>query len=204
MALHRAQPALLRDDDRDRLLLDHRLVDVDIDLSGASAKVGAALAERRFLGELLRGRRRPSQRRSSTAGLEPSSASICRLLLRQRVESLRISISSSLRSERRRMLRIASACTSVSEAGHQHLLRLVLLADDADHLVDVEIGDQIAAEDLQSRSISASRCSRAAHQHLAAMVEPFAQHLLQRQTFGTLPRDSTFMLSGMRLRARSA
>jgi hypothetical protein len=28
------------------------------------------------------------------------------------------------------------------EAGHQHRLRLVLLADDADHLVEVEIGDE--------------------------------------------------------------
>ena len=48
------------------------------------------------------------------------------------------------------MFRIASACTSVRrELGHQHRLRLVLGADDRDHPVEVEVGDQQPVEHLQ-------------------------------------------------------
>ena len=46
MTLHGPDPALLRADDGDRLLLDHRLLEVDIDLR-RFGKIGAALAERR-------------------------------------------------------------------------------------------------------------------------------------------------------------
>ena len=37
-----------------------------------------------------------------------------------------------------------------AERRHDHLFRLVLLADDADHLIDIEVGDQIAAENLEA------------------------------------------------------
>jgi hypothetical protein len=60
-------------------------------------------------------------------------------LLGQRVCSPRISISSSLRKDRSRMLRMASAWTSVSAEGlHQLGLGLILGADDLDHLVQVQ------------------------------------------------------------------
>ena len=36
-----------------------------------------------------------------------------------------------------------------SKRAHQLGLRLVLLADDADHLVEVEVGDEVAVEDLE-------------------------------------------------------
>ena len=36
------------------------------------------------------------------------------------------------------------------EALHQHRLRLILAADDADHLVEIEEGDQQAIEDVQA------------------------------------------------------
>ena len=119
---------------------------------GRVGEVGAALAERRCPGRtscaispisqrdrlpLLRLARRAAPRCCFFSADSPSS-------------SLRISISSSLRSARSRMLRMASAWMSVSvQARHHHRLRLVLLADDADHLVEVEIGDQVAAEDFQ-------------------------------------------------------
>ena len=66
-------------------------------------------------------------------------------------------------------------------ARHHGALGLILLADDADHLIDVEIGDQVAAEDFQPLFDLAEAELRAADQHLAAVVEPFAQHALQRQ-----------------------
>ena len=115
MALHRADPALLRDDDGDRLALDHRRLDV---LDVVLRRLGegrAAAAERRVRAERLAhlpdlvGDRLPllvlglEQRLDARSA--PWSSSSC---------SLRISISSSLRRLRSRMLRIASACTSVS------------------------------------------------------------------------------------------
>ena len=58
---------------------------------------------------------------------------------------------------------------------HQDGLRLVLAPDDLDHLVEVEIGDEIAAEHLQAMLDLRQPEFGAAHQHVAAMVEPFAQ-----------------------------
>ena len=37
-----------------------------------------------------------------------------------------------------------------AEARHQHRLGVVLGADDPDHLVDVEVGDQVAVEDVEA------------------------------------------------------
>ena len=70
------------------------------------------------------------------------------------------------------------------EAPHHLLLGLVLLADDADHLVDVEIGDEIAAEDFQPLLDLGQPVLRAADQHVLAVVEPFLQRALQRQDVG--------------------
>ena len=137
----------------------------------------------------LLGRRRRAAPRSASS--RPSAPS----------NSLRISISSSLRKARSRMLRIASAWTSVSsKRAHHHRLRLVLLADDADHLVEVEIGDQIAAEHFQplGRSRRAGSCERR-----TSTSWRWSSHSLQHLASATArsapcPRDSTFMLSGKR------
>ena len=67
------------------------------------------------------------------------------------------------------------------EEAHQLLLRLVLLADDLDHPVEVEIDDEQAAQDLQAPLDGGEPEARAADQHLAAMVEPFAQALSKAQ-----------------------
>ncbi len=58
-------------------------------------------------------------------------------------------------------------------------LGLVLLADDLDQPVEVEIGDQVAVEDLQPPLDLGQAEGRAAHQHLAAMVEEGLQCLAQ-------------------------
>ena len=70
---------------------------------------------------------------------------------------------------------------------HQRRLRLVLLADDFDDLVDVEIDDEIAVEHLEPMVDLGEAEFRAADQHLLAMVEPFAQDLAQAQHVRHLP-----------------
>ena len=86
------------------------------------------------------------------------------------------------------------------EALHQDGLRLVLVADDADHLVEVEIGDQVAVEHLQplarSRRAGAWRGGPAPRGGAPAIR---AAPRRGPSPCGTTPLDSTFMLSGMRL-----
>ena len=63
----------------------------------------------------------------------------------------------------------------------QHVLGLVLLADDADHLVEIEEGDDHAGEDFEPALDLAQPVARAADQHVAAVVEPLPQGFRQRQ-----------------------
>src|SRR5690606_42087958 len=57
------------------------------------------------------------------------------------------------------------------EGLHQDRLRLILGADDPDHLVDVEIGDQIAAQDLQPVLDLLLAVVRAPQQHVTRSEE---------------------------------
>ncbi len=50
-------------------------------------------------------------------------------------------------------------------------LGIVLFADDADHLVQIQIGDQVAFEDFQSILDLAETEGLAAHQHVLAVIE---------------------------------
>ena len=65
------------------------------------------------------------------------------------------------------------------ESLHHLGLGFVLLADELDHLVDVEIGDEIAVEDLQPLFDRGQPEGRAPHQHHLAMVEKALQRLAQ-------------------------
>ena len=58
-------------------------------------------------------------------------------------------------------------------------LGLLLIADDADHLVQVEVGDHQAVEDVQTRLDLAQPVAGAADQHVAAVIEEGSQGLLQ-------------------------
>ena len=98
------------------------------------------------------------------------------------------------------MLRIASACTSVSlkrcistgfGSSSSRMMRITSSR--------LRIGDEIAVEHLEPVAISASRMPRAAQQHLAAVVEPSPQHLAEAHDPRHPARDRTFMLSGMRV-----
>ncbi len=73
------------------------------------------------------------------------------------------------------------------EAGDQLGLGVVLEADDADHLVDVEVGDEVAVQHLEAMLDLLQAELRALHQHVDAVLEPLAQHVAQRQHVGDLP-----------------
>ena len=62
---------------------------------------------------------------------------------------------------------------------HQDRLRLVLVADDLDHPVEVEIDDQVAFEHLQAAGDLFQPMGGAPDQHLAPVGEPFAEHLAE-------------------------
>ena len=90
----------------------------------------------------------------------------------------------------------------MSERLHQDRLGLVLLANDFDHLVEAEIGDQEAAEHFHTMLDFLEPEAGASHQHIALVVEPLAQHFGSHLRYAALHQH--FPLSGMRLSARSA
>ena len=66
------------------------------------------------------------------------------------------------------------------EALHQDRLRLVLGPDDADHLVEVEIGDEVAVEHLEPVADLVEAELRPPQQHLAPVRQPLVEHLAER------------------------
>ncbi len=66
------------------------------------------------------------------------------------------------------------------ETLHEHRLRLIFTANNADHLIDVQIGDEVAVENFQAPGDFAQAEVCATHQHFFAVVEPFAQRIAQR------------------------
>ncbi|MGY4333644.1 hypothetical protein ACVWWG_008061 [Bradyrhizobium sp. LB7.2] len=71
----------------------------------------------------------------------------------------------------------------------QRRLRLVLVADDPDHLVDVQIGNQQAAENLQPALDLGLAMVGPTDQHVAQMVKPFAQALRESHHLGHTALD---------------
>ena len=65
------------------------------------------------------------------------------------------------------------------EALHQQRLRLVLAADDADHLVQIQEGDQQPIEDVQTLADLVQPVPQAARDGRGAELEPLAKDLLQ-------------------------
>ena len=202
VAAQRADPALLRDHDGDRLALDQRLLDRRLVVLRRLGEVGAALAERRLRPERLAHLLDLRRRSSSTAPSRSRAGSVSSFFSVRSVLVLGADL---------HFLELAQVAQPHVEDGvglhvgeleglHQDGLRLVLGADDLDDLVEVQIGDQIAAEHFEpvldllrggwfERRSSTSR--RWSSHSRSASARP--------TTFGMRPFTSTFMLSGMRL-----
>ena len=185
VALQRPDPALLRDDDGDRFLLDHRLLDRFQIGFRCVREQRAAAADLGRLGEFLLhladfpGDGLPLLVVGGEQRLD------LRLLLRQGIELgadlefLELAQGAQPHVEDRFGLQVGER-----EALDQGGLRLVLLADDADDFVEIEIGDEIAAQDFETAVDGGQPEARTAQQDLAAMVQPFEQHLVQRHHLG--------------------
>ncbi len=93
-------------------------------------------------------------------------------------------------------MRIASAWISVSlKRAMSFCLGIVLEADDADHLVDVEEGNEIAVQHLEAMLDLVQPELRAPHQHVDAVLEPLPQHARAATArWGSARAESTFML----------
>ena len=62
---------------------------------------------------------------------------------------------------------------------HQLIARLVFFTDNANNLIEIEIGNQIAVQHFQSRGNFVEAIFRFAHQHIIAVLQPLAQHFAQ-------------------------
>ncbi len=175
MAAQRAHPALVRHHHRDRLALDQHFGEFLLDIAHG-AEGGAALAERRL-------------RPEGVAHLPDFVRDRLPLLVfgfEQALQLLQLVAKILVLAPDLHLFQLAQVAQPHVEDGvglhfgeleglDQDRLRLILGADDLDHLVEVQIGDQIAAEHFQPMLDRIDPVLAAAHQHVAAMVEPFAQ-----------------------------
>ena len=185
--LHGPDPALGGEHDGDGLLLDHRLVEVDLD--------GRCIRERRpapagigLLAELLLrfldlvGDAAPLQvvRFEQRLQLAPLLAQA--VVLGLDLDFLELAQRPEAHVEDGFRLHVAEL-----ENPHQLGLRLILLADDADHLVEVQVGDEVAAQHLEPVLDVLDAMLGAADEHDLAVVEPLGQHVADREHVRHLP-----------------
>ena len=190
MALHGADPALLRHDHRDRLALDHGLGEVDLRGVRAPLRSSCGACRARSRGRKPCGPRGSPRRPSSTAPSRSRAGSrSCAFSLRQLLLlALELHLLEPAQRAQPRVEDGVGLHLGELEEAHQLLLRLVLLADDLDDPVEVEIDDEEAAEDFEAPVDGGEAVARAAQQHLAAMVEPFAQALREAEHLRHLAR----------------
>src|SRR5271166_3813676 len=181
LASERADPALLRDDNGQRLALDHRLGEIGDDDLGRNLEAGAPPAELRVWPEPL----------LDVADLDcdhpplPAFAGQQRLdrgllpgqifLLRAQRHLLETPQAPQARVEHIDDLRFGQA-----EAGFERLFRILLFADDAYDLVEVEENHNHAGHKLEPPVDRRKAPARAPDQHAAAMVEPLLQGFAKR------------------------
>ena len=185
MPLQRTHPALFGHHDGDRLALDEGLLDRGEIVLGRVGKLGAALAERRLRPEHV----------AHLADLLADLGPLLGFRAEQRLDALQFAAKVLVLGADLHLLELAQGAQAHVEDGigldlgelerlHQDRLRLILGADDFDHLVDVQIGDQVTAEHFQAVLDLFLAIVGAAHQHVAQMVEPFAQALGEPQHLG--------------------
>ena len=168
LAAQRADPALLGNHDRDRLALDQGLLDRRLVVRRRLRKTGAAFAERRLRPECV----------AHLADLVGDGLPLLLFRAQQLLDRFLLRAQLFVLLADFHLFQPAQVAQPHVEDGvglhigkleglHQHRLRLVLAADDLDDLVEVEIGDQIAAEHLEPMLDLAEPVTRAAQQHLA-------------------------------------
>ena len=190
VALQCPDPAFGGDDDGDRFALDHGRGEVD---AGGVRRIFERCAAATDLGlgtegllngaDLLRDRL-PLRRLGAEQGLDFV------LLRRQRAQlALQLHLLEPAQRAQTRVEDRVGLEFGKLEPLHQGRLRLVLLADDADDLVEVEIDDEEAAEDFKPALDLGEAMARAPLQHDAAMVEPFAERIGEADHAGDQPAD---------------
>ena len=168
--------------------------------SGACAKLVRRLPSGVFGPKLVRTSLISAATFLHCSSSEPTSALSVLRSARRSLSSLRISISSSLRRLRRRMLRMASACTSVSlkvviSTGlGSSSLRMILMT-----LSRLRYATMKPPRTSSRCSICLSRWRERRNSTSRRWSSHSRSASARLMTLGTRPFTSTFMLSGMRL-----
>ncbi len=180
MALHRAQPALFRHNNCNRLTLDHRLMNVFEIMAWRVGKGAAALAKFGFRAKLL------TDSFDFRADLLP-------LARARSKQAFQIGLFSSKTIEffaNLKFFKLAQGTQSHVEdcfgliirqikEPHQLLFRFILFTNDADDFIKIEIGLQETAKDFQPLFDFCQTVFGTANQHFLAMFKPFFEHAAQ-------------------------
>ena len=189
MAFHGPDPAHLGADHRHRFALDHGFERDLLDIGRvverrASRAAGSGLAERLadFL-ELVRDPR-PLQVLGGQQRGDPRALGDQRVALGAQLHLLEPAQVAQPQVQDRFGLHVRER-----ELRDQHGLRLVLVADDLDHPVEIEERDDVPVENLQPRVDFAQPELRPPDQNLAPMIQKRPQHLAQRADLRRAPVD---------------
>ena len=194
MALHRADPAHLGQDHRHRLALDHAVHVQRLNIDRGGNFRPPLPARRRFaeqaadLAQLIADAR-PLQ------GLVSHQRGQALLFVQQAVtfgaqfDFLQLAQGAQAHVQDRLGLNLGQAHAAAPILGQQARLGFVMGADDLDHAVEVQIGDDIAFQHLQPGGDLAQTETRTTQQHVAAVPQKRLQNLLERADLGHPPVD---------------
>ena len=175
----RADPALGRAQHGHRLALDQRLGG-NFDGLRSRRKLGAAPAERRVAPELGGGPFDLLRDRSPLPLVARQQSAELRLLGRKPVELLAdLDLLEPPQGAQPHVEDRVSLDFGQIPARDHLGLRVVALADNADHLVEIDIDDDLAVEDLHAPGDRRKTMAARPLQHVAAMIEKSLQCLLQ-------------------------
>ena len=175
MAFHRANPTFSRQQHGDRLALDQRLGEIHHDI-GRRLEARAALADLALRSVFFLGVADFMRDHLPLFDFGAEQRLDLPLLLGQLGLFLaKLHFLQPAQRAQPRVEDIVGLSVVEREAGDQSRLRLVLLAHDADHLVEIEVNDHHAGEQFEPALDRGEPVARAAQQHVAAMVEPLLQ-----------------------------
>ena len=175
MALLGANPAFFREDDGDGLALDKGRF-IDGDRGGGAIDNGAARAERAVAKGFLGGfdffrDGRPALGLAAHQRIQAALFLGELVVLAADFHLLQSAQAAQAHIQHRIGLHLGEA-----EGGHERAPRLILLAHDADDLIEVEIDDEVAVENFEPPGDGGQTVLGAAGEHDMAVVQPFPQH----------------------------